>query len=291
MRIEYSYSAGMNWVYVIDDLIGLIVQGADYVSALASENRALCRVVGEPCGWGQRNAGGPVARNGLGGGVVGFDMFAATGAAVDGVYIRPMGLGEAFDLNNANPVYAMAAGQNSVAGYGATLAVGQIRVAVNEHAIAFSFNYGTGRQLALVGEMDGDFFGTAYPRGFVMSSQAVASGAGLDAVARVPYFERLKNHAAAGDKTGLSAAGLAFAASPSAATNGYVLGVNEALIYQAMPLEVWSNPKAAHLGFVRGVMMAPGKNVANDDFLTINGEEYVVFRENVTAALAIAMKA
>lgn len=291
MRIEYSYSAGMSWSDVIGDLVGLIVQGEGYVSSLVSENKAMCRVVGEPCGWVQNYVGGPVTRNGLGGGVVGFGMVAATGGAVDGVYIQPMGLGETFDINNESPVYAMAAGQNSVAGYGTTLAVGQIRVAVNEYAVAFSFNYGTGRQLALVGEMDGDFFGTAYPRGFVMSSQAAASGAGLDALVRVPHFERLKNHAAAGDKTGVSAAGLAFAASPSAVYNGYVNGVNEALIYQALPLEVWSSPKAAHFGFVRGVLMAPGKNVANDDFLTINGEEYVVFRENVMAAFAIAMKA
>lgn len=74
----------------------------------------------------------------------------------------------------------------------------------------------------------------SYPRNFVMSS--VGAIAGLATAAKVPYFPRVKNQAAAGDKTGL-AAGLAFTPGISA-TNGWVYGVNESLVYQALPLEV-----------------------------------------------------
>lgn len=288
VRIEYSYKAGMAWATVRWEVALLIVSGA---AALPSINRPGVVVVGEPpadC-W-RSDYGNVIWRPGLEGGLVGFELMEWTGAAVEGIYARPMAGAGASMLGNDLPVNALVAGQNSAAG-GNVSADGQIRIAVNEFAIAFSFNYAGARELALIGEADGDFFGAAqYPRGFVMSSKAVASGAGLDAVARVPYFERVKNHAAAGDKVGLSGSGIAFAAGP-AATNGYVTGLNEAAIYQALPLEIWSNPKAAHLGFVRGVMLAPCKNVSNDDFLAVGGVDYIVFRENQAAAVAVAMKA
>jgi hypothetical protein len=37
-------------------------------------------------------------------------------------------------------------------------------------------------------------------------------------------------------------------------------------------------------------VLAPCKNVSNDDYLVIGGEQYLVFRENQAAALAVALK-
>lgn len=285
MRIEYTYKAGAGWSRVAQDLCSLITMGAAAIPILAESVAGLTSVVGEPVGWGGN--GMQIDRvDSASGKTLLYEFGTATGAAVDGVFAY------ALEPENSStvPVYALFCGQNSATG-GAAAAQGVIRMAVTENAVIISFPYGAGRQIALLGEADGGYFGAgAYPSHFVMSSQAVVSGLGNDAVSKVPYFPRVKNPAAAGDKVGLNACGLAFAVGISA-TNGWVYGINEALVYQGLPLEVFSNPKAAHLGFVRDVVLAPCKNVANDDFLVIAGERYIVYRENQTAALALAVKA
>jgi hypothetical protein len=294
MKIEYTYEAGRSWDSVGNDIFGLIAGGADFLAQMTAGVAGLTSVVGGafPAVW--YYAGGGMlmrADNGsFGGSALAWKMRATTGAAVDVVQAYAMaynvGVG---DWENAAPVLAVFAGQNAANG-GLTSARGTVRMVVTERAAAISFPYAGNRALALLGEADGEYFGGGqYPCNFVMSSQAVVSGGGLDAVARVPYFQRVKNPAAAGDKTGLAACGLAFAVGISA-TNGWVYGINETLIYQGLPLEVFSSPKAAHLGYVRDVVLAPCKNVANDDYLVIGGEQYLVFRENQTAALAVALK-
>lgn len=285
MRIEYTYKAGAFWSQVAQDLCSLITQGAAAIPQLAESVAGLTSVVGEPVGW---DGGGlQISRtDSASGKSLIYEFGTATGAAVDGVFAY------ALEPENSSPVpvSALVCGQNSAAG-GVATAQGVIRLAVTENAVIISFPYGAGRQIALLGEADGDYFGAgAYPSHFVMSSQAVVSGLGNDAVSKVPYFPRVKNPAAAGDKTGLAACGLAFAPGISAA-NGWIYGINETLTYQALALECFSSPKAAHLGYVRDVLLAPCKVLANDDVLMVNGEQYRVFRENATAALAVAMKA
>lgn len=285
MRIEYVYGAGASWYYVLRDLCSLIAGGAGALPGLLGGVSGLSSVVGEPVGWA--TSGAKISRyNGSTGKDLVYEFSTATGAAVDGIFAYALDSGMA----TPTPVFALVAGQNSAA-WGQATAQGVIRLAVTEKAIVISFTYGAGRQVAMLGEADGDYFGAgAYPANFVMSSQAVTSGLGNDAVSKVPYFPRVKNQAAAGDKLGLNACGLAFAVGISA-TNGWVYGINEAVVYQGLPLEVFSSPKAAHLGFVSDVILAPCKNVANDDFLVVAGEQYIVYRENQTAALALAVKA
>ena len=277
-----------------EDIFGLIAGGADYLPAMQAGVAGLSSVVGDafPAVWYYAGDGLLMRDDAgaFGGGALAWKMQKATGAAVDVVHAFALAYNVAVgDWESSAPVLAMIAGQNAANG-GMTTARGTVRIAVTERAAAISFPYAGGRALALLGEADGEYFGAGqYPRNFVMSSQAVVSGAGLDAVARVPYFQRVKNPAAAGDKTGLAACGLAFAVGISA-TNGWVYGNNEALVYQGLPLEVFSSPKAAHLGYVRDVVLAPCKNVSNDDYLVIGGEQYLVFRENQAAALAVALK-
>jgi len=288
MKIEYSYAVGESWAGIMADLCLLIVGGAENIVNLNTANKGLCSVEGDKgAGVWYSAWSTDISRPTDDGGSIGFSFGSVTGAAVDGCYAAPAGP----DMAAVDsPVGVMIAGQNS-ANAGVATAAGSVRVAVNEYAIAFSFNYGASRQLALIGECDGDIFGVnQYPRGFVVGSQAVAAGgAFLDAVTKVPYFPKLKNQAAAGDKLGLAACGLAIAPHP-AATSGSVLGVNESVVWQALPLEIWSSPKAAHYGYVRGVMLAPQKGVANNEYLTIAGKNYIVFRENATAAVAFALE-
>jgi len=289
MRIEYTYEAGSDWAQIAADLLNLIGNGADGLPNLLAGVPGLSSVVGDSLASFWYWSGLQLVLNDASGLVVGmWELSAASGAAVEGACLSvweddPV----AGSWRNDDPVFALICGQNSLNG-GLAVARGTIRAAVNEHAAAISFPYAGGRQLALLGSADGDYFGN-YPRAFVMSSAGALSGVAT-AVTKVPYFPRVKNPAAAGGKVGLAAAGLAFAVGISA-TNGWVYGVNETLIYQGLPLEVFSSPKAAHLGYVRGVMLAPCRNVANDDFLNIGGEQYVVFRENATSALAVAIKA
>ena len=285
MFIEYGYPAGVAWSDVLEDLMGLVTQGAAFTPGFAAPGQ--WSVEGEPPAgwrWGDNVLEREPAGDSPG---VAYHLFPITGGAVDGIFATPFGFVEYGAPVN---VWALFAGQNS-AGGGMTSAAGAVRLMVTENAVACSFAYGAGRQLALLGECDGAYFGAGqYPRNFVMSTQAVVSGMGSDALAKVPYFPRVKNPAAAGDKTGLAACGLAFAAGISA-TNGWVYGINETLTYQALPLECFSSPKAAHLGYVRDVLLAPCKVLANDDVLMVDGEQYRVFRENATAAVAVAMKA
>lgn len=288
MKIEYAYGAGDSWSNVAVDLAMLIASGADALVGLLSSNRLMCSVEGAAgVGiWGT-TGGGDIFRVTDDGGQISASFVAATGAAVDGLYAV---MTNAPGDPAAVPVGVMIAGQNSANG-GVATAAGVVRLAVNDYAVAFSFPYGAGRQLALVGEADGDWFGgNQYPRGFAVGAQAVAAGGEfVDAVAKVPYFPKVKNHAAAGEKTGLNACALAIAAHPASST-GSVIGANESIVWQALPLELWSSPKAAHFGYVRGVMLAPQKGVANDEYLTIAGKNYLVFRENATAAVAFAME-
>lgn len=293
MRIEYTYEAGCSWSAVVFDILDLIAHGAAALPRVQTGAgvAALCSVVGEPAAnsWAWDGAyltlpaidGGPVS--------MWLPQWATTKAADVGLMFAAE-YSEASGYDNPEPVHAVICGQNS-ANDGNTSERGTVRIAVAARAAVISFPYGAGRQLALLGEAGGDYFGEGqYPRHFVMSSQAAVSGAWLDAVVRVPYFPRVKNPEAAGDKTGLAACGLAFAVGISA-TNGWVYGVNESLVYQGLPLDVFSSPKAAHLGYVRDVILAPCKNVANDDYLVIGGEQYIVFRENGADALALAVKA
>lgn len=288
MKIEYAYAANEPWAAVKADLVGLICGGATFLTSLSTARAHLCSVEGDRgLGVWASSWNSDIYRESDLGQTLHYSFEEVTGAGVDGVFVSPMdGLGVWAGV----PVGVIVAGQNS-ANAGNTTAAGVVRVAVNEYAVAFSFNYGAGRQLALVGEADGDWFGAGeYPRGFVVGLQAVAAGAAFaDGVTKVPYFARVKNHAAAGDKFGLNAAALAIAAHP-AATSGSVIGVNESVVWQSLPLELWSNPKAAHFGYARGVVLAPQKGVANDEYLTIGGKNYLVFRENATAAVAFALE-
>lgn len=288
MKIEYAYAAGENWAMIAADMVALIVGGSDALAGLGTVSRALCSVEGS-AGVGVWGTSGnsDIYRLTADGGQISGEFQAVTGGAVDGIYLM---MTNAPGDMPAGPVGVMVAGQNS-AGGGQASADGFVRIAVNDYAVAFSFSYGASRQLALIGEADGDFFGAGgYPRGFVVGTQAAAAGGDfLDAVTRVPYFTKLKNHAAAGDKLGLAACALAIAAHPASAS-GSVIGVNESVVWQALPLELWSSPKAVHYGYVRGVMLAPQKGIANDEYLTIAGKNYLVFRENATAAVAFALE-
>lgn len=288
MKIEYAYAAGDTWESIAVDLTMLIVNGAAALPGLSTVNRAMCSVEGSAGlgAWGASSEYG-IYRLVEDGGQLAVEFAAVSGGVVDGVYAIPLNAPGDYPQSM---VGVMVAGQNSAAG-GVATAAGFVRMAVNEFAVAFSFSYGAGRQLALIGEAGGDFFGAAkYPRGFVVGTQAVAAGGSFaDAVAKVPYFPRVKNHAAAGDKTGLNACALAIAPHPASA-NGSVVGNNESVVWQALPLELWSSPKAAHFGYVRGVVLAPQKGVANDEYLTIAGKNYLVFRENATAAVAFALE-
>lgn len=291
MKIEYAYKAGQNWQSVINELGQLIAQGAAGLSGIMDGDVLLSSVTGEkPGAWLWDGSVYLTREPGDGKQGRAWGFVPVTGGAMDGVMVSAA----EWDTNTGSwgveGVPVLACGMNSANG-GAALANGVIRVLVTENAVAISFPYGASRQLALLGEADGDYFGVgAYPCHFAMSSQAVVAGAGMDAVSKVPYFPRVKNPAAAGDKVGMAAAGLAFAVGISA-TNGWVYGINEAQVYQGLPLDVFSSPKAAHLGYVRDVILAPCKNIANDDLLVIAGDEYTVFRENATAALAVALKA
>lgn len=288
MRIEYTYEVGSDWGTVANDLLVLIAEGAQGLANLNAGAPGLSSVVGDPFreNW-VWNGWQLVLLDGSGGYIGGWEAAAAAGTAAEGARVWALEYEPAGgSFINPSVVPALICGQNSLNG-GAVSARGTIRAAVNEHAAVISFPYAGVRQVALLGAADGDYFDN-YPRVFVMSSVGAIAGLAT-AVTKVPYFPRVKNPAAAGDKTGLAAAGLAFAPGISA-TNGWVYGVNESLVYQALPLEVFSSPKAAHLGYVRGVMLAPCKGVANDDYLNIGGEQYLVFRENATAALALALK-
>jgi len=291
VKIEYAYKAGQMWGNVLFELFGLIAEGAPGLLNIMEGDRALSSVTGEQPGAWMWDGATYLSRDpGDGKPVRGWGLVPVTGAAMDGVMVSAVEWDSVAGAWGTEGVPALAFGMNSANG-GAVLAPGVIRVLVTETAIAISFPYGAGRQLALIGESDGDYFGAgSYPSHFVMSSQAVSAGQGADAVSKVPYFPRVKNPAAAGEKTGLTGCGLAFAVGISA-TNGWVYGINETLIYQGLPLEVFSSPKAAHMGYVRDVILAPCKNVANDDLMVIGGEIYTVFRENATAALAVALKA
>lgn len=200
--------------------MGLVTQGAAFTPGFAAPGQ--WSVEGEPPGgWGWSGNILDRAPAGDSPGVA-YNLVPITGDAVDGIFATPFELAEVGAPVN---VWAMFAGQNS-AGGGVTGAAGAVRLMVTENAVACSFAYGAGRQLALLGECDGAYFGAAaYSRNFVMSSQAVVSGMGNDAVSKVPYFPRVKNPAAAGDKTGLAACGLAFAPGISAA-NGWIYGLS-----------------------------------------------------------------
>lgn len=294
MLITYAYKNGGAWNEIRSDFLNLIA-GASLGDIQDSQvmDLALSVSIGDlgRGTWFVPEDGVLARVSAVDGAGLSYGFQENSGAAWSGVSVTP-GFGDVW-YSSAARVFAF--GQNSNPGNGAAVADGILRAAVGEEAILISHSYAGSRQCVLLGEADGDFFVGGYSgqcrREFVLGTVAVAGGAlGFDALAKVPYFSSLKNHAAAGVKTGLNAAALAIAAHPASAT-GSIVGTGERVLWQALPVELWSSPKAAHLGFARGALLAPQRGVANDEFLMIDGEGWVVYRESATAAVAFAVRA